>query len=924
MRALALTIAVCLVQPAWTRQDSAPCGSSRETLNESLFRHRQFTRARGVQPRVATAAALNRDAGDIAIMQDAGGIVQRQNQFNLDGATLTFTPAAGRYRYAVSQQGYDAAAAAAGAPLVALDDDDTRPVPLPFAFPFFGRTYREVYVNSDGNLTFTASDTASSQRSLGRMTAGPPRISPLFDDLNPSQTAGGVRVLSEATRAVVSWVNVPEYADFGRGVAQTFQARLYADGRIEFSYSGVAPSSAVVGIAPGNLQPGTALVDYLTDSSATYQAGVAEIFGNTLTLDVVSVAQQFYLTHEDSYDYLAIYNNMGIGALGEGTIAYEETVRNTGTGFGVPVADAGQQFGSASRLQSVLNLGPLSQYPADPNSLVLPRAAQADTPLTILTHEAGHRFLAYASIKGASDPSALPMLGFQLAHWSFLFNSEASVMEGERIADRGTTATPQFLTTDITQAYAPLDQYLMGFREPSEVADVFVVNNPTPAFTAAQHQFSGVAFSGTRQNIKVDDVIAAEGRRVPDSTVSQHRFRFAFILVVAQGSEPTAAEISKLDGFRQQFEAFYAKASSGRATANTALRRSLKLSLYPASGMVVGRTARATVAIETPRATDLAIQISAANGNVQFPATVTIPAGSVSASFSSEGVKAGVEDVQAVAAEACYEAAAARVQVADHSQLKLVQVPGATAVRLTDANDLPYPGAGIVATPSAGGAVVPSEALTDANGVASFQWNPGSEAVNHLTLAVDGQPGASITLDAGSAVPVITSVVNAASLAPGIAPGSLQLINGSHLTTARITAGGLVMSPFYGSDTQILFVVPQTMPLGKTALTIETANGSKASAAVEVAAAAPGIFSGGVVLVAGYLEIYCTGLGVSGVAPTVFIGATPIQPVYSGPAPNLPGASQVNVQIPAGISGTQQVVLSLASAHSNPVNIVVK
>ena len=924
MRALALILAICLVPPAWTRQDRAPCGSSRETLNESLFRHRQFTRARGVQPRVATAGTLNRDAGDVAIMQDAGGIVQRQNQFNLDGATLTFAPAAARYRYAVSQQGFDSAAASAGAPLVALDDDDTRLVPLPFAFPFYGASYREVYVNSDGNLTFTASDTASSQRSLGRMTAGPPRISPLFDDLNPSQTAGGVRVLSEATRVVVSWVKAPEYADFGRGTAQTFQARLYFDGRIEFSYSGVTPSSAVVGIAPGNLQPGTALVDYLTDTSATYASGVAEIFGNALTLDVVSVAQQFYQTHEDAYDYLAIYNNMGIGALGEGTIAYEETVRNTGTGFGVPVGDAGQQFGSNRRLQSVLNLGPLSQYPTDPNSLVLPRAAQADTPLTILTHEAGHRFLAFASVKGDSEPTALPMLGFQLAHWSFLFDSEASVMEGERIADRGATATPQFLTTDITQGYAPLDQYLMGFRDSSDVPDVFVVNSPTPPFAAAQHQFSGVAFNGTRQNIKVGDVIAAEGRRIPDSTVAQRRFRFAFILVVAQGSEPTAADLSKLDGFRQQFETFYSKASSGRAAADTALRRSLKLSLYPATGMVVGRTAHATVAIETPRATDLAIQISAANGNVQFPTAVTIPAGSLSASFSFDGVKPGVEDVQAVAADASYETAFARVQVADHSQLKLVQVPGATAVRLTDGNDLPYPGAGIVATPSIGGVVVPAEALTDANGIASFQWNPGPAAVNHLTLAVDGQPAASLTLDAGSAVPVITSVVNAASLASGMAPGSLQLINGSHLTTARITAGGLVMSPFSGSDTQILFVVPQTMPLGKTALTIETANGSRASAAVEVVPAAPGIFSGGVVQTGGYLEIYCTGLGVSGVAPTVFIGATPVEPVYSGPAPGLTGVSQVNVQLPAGISGPQQVVLSLASAHSNPVNIVVK
>ena len=147
--------------------------------------------------------------------------------------------------------------------------------------------------------------------------------------------------------------------------------------------------------------------------------------------------------------------------------------------------------------------------------LVPARAPQADTPLTILTHEAGHLFLAFASIKNGA---ALPMLGFQLAHWSFLFDSEASVMEGERIADRGSSTRPEFLTTDITQAYSPLDQYLMGFRAASEVPDVFLVNNPSPNYAAAQHQLSGIGFDGARQNITANDVIAAEGRRTPDST----------------------------------------------------------------------------------------------------------------------------------------------------------------------------------------------------------------------------------------------------------------------------------------------------------------------------------------------------------------------------------------------------------------------
>ena len=61
---------------------------------------------------------------------------------------------------------------------------------------------------------------------------------------------------------------------------------------------------------------------------------------------------------------------------------------------------------------------------------------------------------------------------------------------------------------------------------------------------AAQHQFSGVAFDGPPQH-RGRDVIEAKGRRTPDSTVAQRHFRFAFILVVAPGTQPSAADLAQ-------------------------------------------------------------------------------------------------------------------------------------------------------------------------------------------------------------------------------------------------------------------------------------------------------------------------------------------------------------------------------------------
>ena len=651
---------------------------------------------------------------------------------------------------------------------------------------------------------------------------------------------------------------------------------------------------------------------------------------------------------------------MGIPSM-PGAVAYESTVRSSGTGYGYPVQDAGQQYGSASRLQSLMNMGQLSEYPTDPTALVPLRASVGDTPLTILAHEAGHLFLALASVNDPNDPSLQPMLGFGGVHWSFVYDSEASLLEGERIADRGAGVSPRFLTTDTVQGYSPLDQYLMGFRPPEQVPDTFLVTDYPSSISPLSHPLSGVAFDGARRNIGIDEIIQVEGRRTPDSTVAQCRFRFAFILVVAQGSQPSADQI---DTYRQLFEAFYAQASSNNAVADTTLKRSMKLSLYPNAGVVAGGNGTAALNLQTPPSGDMTVQFEPP-GNAQLPASVKIPAGATSASFTFTGLKAGVEEVLATPGDPSYETASARVQVADASILKLVAVsgdhqlatsagplPAPIVVRLTDANNLPYPGAQIVATASAGGSVTPAAAVTDVQGQATFTWTLGPAASNQLQLAVGGAPTAGLTISAGSAVPVVTAVVNAASYLNGVAAGAFETIYGVNLAGGQtngvqVLLNGSALPLLYVSDTQINFYVPQSATQGTAALTVVTQSGARATATVNVVPVQPGIFSGGVlhagtsvsalttpVHAGDYIEIYCTGLGPTQtvgtfqetvLTPIVFIGATPVQPVYSGLSPGSTGLYQVNVQVPAGIApGLQPLLMSEDLAHSNQVNIAVQ
>jgi uncharacterized protein (TIGR03437 family) len=955
---LCLVIAVT-VAPVMARHGAAGCGTSDTTPAEVLFLHRQAQRARAARLRSlaagAATASTNFDIGNVAIIEAADGAVETINQFDLDQATLTFTPAAGgtpRYRYAYSGLGYDSSAADQGSPVVALGDDDSRQFTLPFTFRFYGVAYTQVFLNSDGNLTFTAAESASSIRSVGRMAGGPPRIAPLFDDLDPSQPGGSVRFFADASHVVFSWVGVPEWMQSGIGTAQTFQVRLYPDGSIQFSYpdkSHISPSSAAVGIAPGYDAPGTSVVSFHNDPSEDYPAAVAESFvNNTPVVDIVTVAQKFYETHEDAYDYLVIYNNMGIDAMAA-AVAYESTVRSSGAGYSVAPADYGAQYGSAARLRSVMNMGKLDNYPVDPNAVVRLRTGPQDTPLTVLGHESGHLFLAFASIPDPGGSTAKPMIGYGGSHWSFVFNSEASLDEGEQINDLG---GGQFVTGTVTKGFAPLDRYLMGFAPSTDVADTFVVLNPN--VSPLGHPLSGYFFTGTRFPISVNDVIQAVGRRTPDYTVAQHRYRFGFIMVVAPGSEDSVSfpnDVQQVDNYRQQFVAAYTRFSANLGAADTTLNRSLRLSLFPAAGVVAGGSATATITVQTPPKTDLIVQLSAP-GFAQVPDHVTIAAGATSASFTVSGTKAGVEELLATPVDSSYETAYARVQVAAPSQLtlrKAVSNPssGNVAVQLTDVNGLSYPGARIVAATTSG-SVTPTVATTDAAGFASFQWAPGGDAVNQLKLSVEAAPAVTLTLNAGSAVPVISAVVNAASFVAGGSPGSLATFFGVNLAGATVLLNGTDVRPFYASDTQVNFYIPAETPLGANVVTVTTPSGLQSSSTVTLVTAQPGIFSGAVVRadtrasalttpvsVGDYIEIYCTGLGPTKlssdglyrttVTPVVYLGATAVTPSFSGLAPGFVGLYQVDARIPAGLaSGTLPLVIASGTTYSNEVKIAVQ
>ena len=953
---------------AFPRREIEICGYHPARAAEELALHRRAAPRRLARQAARQASAARpapRDIGNIAILEDADGIVERRNPFNLAQQSIRFTNNSGPYRFALSSGGYDAALASAGTHAAGLGDDDSRQLALPFPFPFYGASYVRLFLNSDGNLTFGAPDLATSDRSLGRMTAGSPRIAAFFEDLDPS-AAGEVRVTSEPGRFAVSWIAVPEYSAALTGPRNTFQIVLYPNGRVDLAFETMTSRSAVVGIAPGGVQGGTAVVSFTSGSPANFNGAIAERFSNLEEIDTVFAAQKFFETHEDVYDYLVFYNNIGIAAA-PGAVAFESTVRSNRQGIGDPASDNGLDFGSPRRLQAIMNMGQLTQYPQDPNAVVPARSSTRDTPLTVLGHEAGHLWLAFVSVRDAANPAARPMLGRQNAHWAFNFNSEASLVEGNRIQDNGPGASPRFRTVAAVEGYAPLDQYLMGLRAPEEVPPTFVVTG-TPFGLPSAPQ-TGITFNGDRRDISVDELISVEGRRTPDHTVSQRRFRFAFVLVIAAGQEPTADQLSQVETYRAAFPPFFERAAGSRASAETTLLQNLQLSLAPTGGIVAGSSATASVSLQQPAPADLTVLLGTRNGAASTPASVLIRAGQRRATFTVQGLREGVEELTAEPAGSRYATAFARVQVTGSaSALRLAAVSGDTqsvsgldalpqplVMRVVDANLVPYSGQVVTATVTSG-SVNPARVVTDEDGFARFIWTPGPGPVYELRAA-SGE--ATLTMTAlGKPFIASGAIVNSASYSVGIVPGSLITIFGASLAggitasatavplpqrlgDVRVALNGQAASLVYVSDRQINLVAPSNLGGGSTVEVIVTWRAETVTSSVPLRTADPGIFvvdgsrSGAVILsgtgqttqarpaAAGdLLEIYGTGLGIGQAQPVVTIGGRQAGVLFSGFTPGFPGLNQINLRVPSGLAaGSQPLIVRVGSASSNEVLI---
>jgi MYXO-CTERM domain-containing protein len=275
-----------------------------------------------------------------------------------------------------------------------------------------------------------------------------------------------------------------------------------------------------------------------------------------------SVQDAFYRAHEDEYDYLTILLVRDFGLF----FAFYSPLANDVSGIGYDSMTPFETFDtSENQLQGMIFMNAASMW------LEAPEAGRY-----VFGQEFMHRWGAFVDIDHP-DLATAELLGRDSAHWSFWIDTPNSPMEGNRWTDNGDGTW----TTDRAggSTYSDLDLYLMGLVPAEEVgpqrllrvteADAGgILPADAPRYLSGEEDVTVV---GTAIPFTVDDIIAAEGPRVPDSTRSPRSFRMAFAVIALAGDPLDDATLDAIDELRARFEREWEEDVGHRADLDTTL-----------------------------------------------------------------------------------------------------------------------------------------------------------------------------------------------------------------------------------------------------------------------------------------------------------------------------------------------------------------
>jgi hypothetical protein len=550
--------------------------------------------------------------GDLIVIELDPAALEPPNLFDLVGRTLRFSPDGSRYRVTTQTLRWEADY---GAELTGSRVSLQR-----FTFPFSGQRWSSFSVGTTGSIRFGSPPREADVDAYGQPDGGIAAAIGRFDRLADvggrlaarapaigvflKPRMSGPRYLREsADRVVITWKltepfgNLLDFSWFP--TTNLFQAVLHRDGSIEMSYQTMAAKDGIVGIYPilptGEIVH-SAHLSGLTPNSGPF-AAVYEPFHYPEPPRPQDLSCTVIQALGDKFDFLAYYSDFRVdsqeastpsdGPIGGNVTGIGDTRRaqtkpfldSRCTGGRFQLGFAQPIFVGANETQE----GPPDNAPAgNPKNIAFYAGPLAKaTPngearpynyaVGHLGHEIGHRWSAYVAARVNGQTISLgawphwdPGLQSQVAH-PYSLPLEASTQGGgvwqENLDGTFTQLRDGYFVP--ATGYSYLELYLMGLIAAAEVPDFFLVR---PLERIGADANGRPIFKGQRVRITIQDVIAAEGPRLPDVDHSQRQFNTGIVVIVEHGRTPSAELITRANGIRRQWIDYWTITTGRRAS----------------------------------------------------------------------------------------------------------------------------------------------------------------------------------------------------------------------------------------------------------------------------------------------------------------------------------------------------------------------
>ena len=575
-----------------------------------LFIHKQSYGQNGITPGHSIGQVSV--TGDLIVIKLDSATLGQPNLFDLAGRTLRFSRVGSSFRATNETLRWDTSYG------VELTGAEVRL--QQFTFPFSGQQWSSFSVGTAGSIRFGPPPGVADVDAYGRPDGGIASAIGRFDrlaDVGPrlgerapaicvflKPRMSGPRYVRElADRVVITWDLTEPFGGFldfsWFPTTNLFQAVLHRDGEIEMSYKTMAAKDGIVGIYP--ILSAVERVQSIDLSNLTPKSGpfaaLCESFHYLQPPRPQDLSCTVIQALGDKFDFLAYYSDVRFDSQ-EASSPSDGPIGGNVTGIGdtkhaqtKPILESrctGGRFQLGLFQPIFVGANEMQAFPPDnapdgnpKNISFYTRPLAQATPdgkprpynyaVGHLGHEIGHRWLAYTAARVNGQTISLgawphwdPGLETRVAY-PYSLPLEASSQGGSAWQDNLDDSFTQLRDGFFVPAsgYSYLDLYLMGLIAAAEVPDFYIVRPLVRIGTDANGR---PIFKGQRMRITIQDVIAAEGPRLPDVNHSQRHFNTGIVVIVEHGRTPSAELINRANGIRQQWIDYWAITTGHRSS----------------------------------------------------------------------------------------------------------------------------------------------------------------------------------------------------------------------------------------------------------------------------------------------------------------------------------------------------------------------